>query len=90
MRSPRNSLKFAAFFPYGLVLGSFFLIGTTLRLRSSDETASYGLNSAVDSLGAAMSAFEGDGGHERGAAARRRTSELAPNKPSATVERRRP
>jgi hypothetical protein len=38
--------------------GSFFLIGGWERLRSFNETASYKSNSAVDSPGAAMSAFE--------------------------------
>jgi hypothetical protein len=37
-----------------------------------------------------MYAFEGTDVYERAAAARRRTLELASNKPSATVERRRP
>jgi hypothetical protein len=39
---------------------SFFACNPGERLRSLDETASYGLNSAVDSPGAAMSAFEGE------------------------------
>jgi hypothetical protein len=55
-----NSSEFAAFFCRRAVLGgkrrSFFARGPGRRLRSFGETASYGSNSAVDSLGAAMSA----------------------------------
>jgi hypothetical protein len=49
------------FFAYAPVLGSFFVAGLGERLRSFPETASYELNSAVDSPGAAMSALEGEG-----------------------------
>jgi hypothetical protein len=40
---------------------SFFARGLGNRLRSLGGTASYGLNSAVDSPGAAMSALKGEG-----------------------------
>jgi hypothetical protein len=40
---------------------SFFARRPGKRLRSLGETASYGSNSAVDSLGAAMGAFKGEG-----------------------------
>jgi hypothetical protein len=77
-------------------LGSFFLIGPDERLRSFHETASYGSNSAVDSPGAAMSAFEGTEGYERcgGEAPPLTTALTAPDfrigaeQPSAAVERR--
>jgi hypothetical protein len=40
---------------------SFFSCDPGGRLRSLGETASYGSNSAVDSPGAAMGAFKGEG-----------------------------
>jgi hypothetical protein len=40
----------------------FFGFGPRERLRSLGETATYGANSAVDSAGAAMSAFQGRDG----------------------------
>jgi hypothetical protein len=54
----RDSPELAAFFDAQDIFRLFFLIGGWERLRSFNETASYESNSAVDSPGAAMSAFE--------------------------------
>jgi hypothetical protein len=60
-----NSSELAAFFVPQSIFGrqkrSFFTRGPGERLRSLGETASYGSNSAVDSSGAAMSAFKEEG-----------------------------
>jgi len=46
---------------FGRQKRAFFGCDPRERLRSLDETASYGSNSAVDSPGAAMGAFKGKG-----------------------------
>jgi hypothetical protein len=60
-----NSSGFAAFFCRRPLFvrqkRSFFACGPRERLRSCDETASYVLNSVLDSPGAAKGALKGQG-----------------------------
>jgi hypothetical protein len=68
----REFFGIRGFFCCGALLSgkkhSFFTRGLGERLRSLGETASYGSNSAVDSPGAAMSAFKGRDEYERASA----------------------